>query len=65
VQPIYQWTDDDDEVALDAITVGIGCDTAVLEQLGLTVPACRSGRFGEILPAYLVTITGVPGMTRS
>jgi len=34
----YQWTDDDDEVALDAITVGIGGDTAVLEKLGLTVP---------------------------
>ncbi|WP_127752703.1 hypothetical protein [Devosia sp. 1566] len=34
----YQWTDDDDEVALDAITVGVGGDTAVLEKLGLIVP---------------------------
>ena len=34
----YQWTDDDDEIALDAITVGIGGDTAVFEKLGLTVP---------------------------
>jgi hypothetical protein len=38
VRLIYQWTDDDDEVAFDAITVGIGGDTAVLEKLGLTVP---------------------------
>jgi hypothetical protein len=38
VRPIYQWTDDDDEVAFDAITVGIGGDTAVLDKLGLTVP---------------------------
>ncbi|WP_173088996.1 hypothetical protein [Devosia sp. 1635] len=35
---VYQWTDDDDEVALDAITVGISGDTAVLEKLGLTIP---------------------------
>ena len=34
----YQWTDDDDEVAFDAITVGIGGEPAVLEKLGLTVP---------------------------
>ena len=38
MKPIYQWTDDDDEVAFDAITVGIGGDGAVLEKLGLTVP---------------------------
>ena len=35
---IWPWTDDDDEVAFDAITVGIGSDTAVLESLGLSSP---------------------------
>lgn len=33
---IYQWTTDDDEVALDAITVGIGDDSPALIDAGLT-----------------------------
>jgi hypothetical protein len=33
---IYQWTTDDDEVALDAITVGIGDDSPALIQAGMT-----------------------------
>ncbi|WP_173088982.1 hypothetical protein [Devosia sp. 1635] len=35
MKPAYQWTDDDDEVAFDAITVGIGNDAAALEELGI------------------------------
>jgi len=33
---LYQWTTDDDEVALDAITVGIGDDSPALEAAGLS-----------------------------
>lgn len=33
---IYQWTTDDDEVAFDAVTVGIGSDAAALEAAGLS-----------------------------
>lgn len=33
---IYQWTTDDDEVALDAITVGIGDDSPALIDAGTT-----------------------------
>lgn len=33
---IYQWTTDDDEVALDAITVGIGDDSPYLIDVGAT-----------------------------
>ena len=32
----YQWTDDDDEVATDAVIVGIGSDTHALEAAGMT-----------------------------
>lgn len=32
---IYQWTTDDDEVALDAITVGIGDDSPALIDAGM------------------------------
>jgi hypothetical protein len=32
----YQWTTDDDEVALDAITVGIGDDSPALIEAGMT-----------------------------
>jgi hypothetical protein len=28
VKRVYQWTTDDDEIALDAITVGIGSDAS-------------------------------------
>jgi hypothetical protein len=35
---VYQWTTDDDEIALDAITVGIGSDAPALEAAGLHVP---------------------------
>ena len=38
MRPVYEWTDEDDEVAFDAITVGIGGDTALRDKLGLTVP---------------------------
>lgn len=34
----YSWTTDDDEVALDAITVGIGDDGPALIAAGLPVP---------------------------
>jgi len=33
---VYQWTDDDDEVAFDAVIVGIGSDGPALEDAGLT-----------------------------
>ncbi len=33
---IYQWTTDDDEVALDAIIVGIGDDSPALMEAGAT-----------------------------
>lgn len=33
---VYHWTTDDDEVALDAITVGIGDDSSALLELGIT-----------------------------
>lgn len=33
---IYEWTTDDDEVAFDAITVGIGDDSRTLISAGLT-----------------------------
>lgn len=32
---IYNWTDDEDEVAMDAVTVGIGTDTRILKIGGL------------------------------
>jgi len=35
---VYQWSDDEDEIAFDAITVGIGSDAAALEAAGLPVP---------------------------
>lgn len=33
---VYAWTTDDDEVALDAITVGIGDDSVALAAAGMT-----------------------------
>ena len=40
---VYQWTDDDDEVAFDAVIVGIGSDGPALEARGFTaVPATAS-----------------------
>ena len=33
---VYQWTDDDDEVARDAIIVGIGSDEASFREAGLS-----------------------------
>jgi hypothetical protein len=33
--PAYQWTEDEDEIALDAITVGISSDTRILKVGGL------------------------------
>jgi len=38
---LYQWTDDDDEVALDAIIVGIGSDAPAFAEFGI--------EFGEVL----------------
>jgi hypothetical protein len=35
-QPVLQWTTDDDEVAFDAVIVGIGSDGPALEDIGLT-----------------------------
>ena len=32
---IYQWTEDEDDVALDAITVGVRSDTRILTVAGL------------------------------
>lgn len=34
----YQWTTDDDEIAFDAITVGIGLDAELLRAFDLPVP---------------------------
>lgn len=36
MKAIYQWTTDDDEVAFDAITVGIGDDSSALIAGGMT-----------------------------
>src|SRR5690606_11444102 len=38
---VYQWTDDEDEVALDAIIVGIGSDASVFAEAGI--------EFGDVL----------------
>ncbi|MDP2779614.1 hypothetical protein [Devosia sp.] len=32
---VYQWTEDEDDVALDAVTVGISSDTRILKVAGL------------------------------
>ena len=32
---IYEWTEDEDDIALDAITVGIRSDTRILTVAGL------------------------------
>lgn len=32
---VYQWTEDEDDIALDAVTVGISSDTRILTVAGL------------------------------
>jgi hypothetical protein len=32
---VYQWTEDEDDIALDAVTVGISSDTRLLKVAGL------------------------------
>lgn len=32
---VYQWTEDEDDVALDAVTVGVSSDTRILTVVGL------------------------------
>lgn len=55
--PPYQWTTDDDEVALDVITVGIGDDSPSLIDAGLAQPSPRQTFTGQIGSAKAIRST--------
>jgi hypothetical protein len=55
---VYRWTDDEDEVAMDAVTVEIGTDTRILKIAGLEFGELSAWVYwpewkhkGELIPA--------------